>query len=221
MNDKRRVENTAPKPNNVVTIEGMKGQTREQLVSTVTRVPEYQAAATIYAFEGGTGDLHSTIKELQEQSSLIKDGNMRRPESFLAAQAHTLDTLFNTLAQRSCSNMNAGYGEAAERYMRLALRAQNQCRTTIEALSAIKNPPVIYAKQANFANGPQQVNNGAMTPAEPMTQDVTHTQGTTIEQNKLSGDNYGILPDTRASQAASRINQEVEAVGEKHRAEIG
>lgn len=218
MEDKQRTAGKEEKPNNVVRVEGEKGQTREQLVATVTRAPEYLAGATIHAFEGGSGDLHSTIKELQGQTVLIHGGNMKRPESLLAAQAHTLDTLFNTLAQRSCSNMNSGYGEAAERYMRLALRAQNQCRTTIETLSAIKNPPVIYAKQANFANGPQQVNNGVMTPSDQMAQDVTHTQGTTIEQNKLSGDSYGILPDTRASQAASRINQEVEAVGEIHRA---
>ena len=38
--------------------------------------------------------------------------------------------------------------------MKLALKAQNQCRMTLETLAAIKNPPVIYARQANFANGP-------------------------------------------------------------------
>lgn len=27
----------------------------------------------------------------------------------------------------------------------------------------IKNPPIVIAKQANIANGPQQVNNGAIT----------------------------------------------------------
>ena len=46
--------------------------------------------------------------------------------------------------------------------MKLALKAQNQCRMTLETLAAIKNPPVIYARQANFANGPQQVNNGVI-----------------------------------------------------------
>jgi hypothetical protein len=39
-------------------------------------------------------------------------------------------------------------------------KAQNQCRMTLETLSTIKNPPVVYAKQANIAHGPQQVNNG-------------------------------------------------------------
>ena len=28
--------------------------------------------------------------------------------------------------------------------------AQSQCRTTIEALAEIKNPPIVYARQANF-----------------------------------------------------------------------
>ena len=46
--------------------------------------------------------------------------------------------------------------------MRLALKAQGQCRTTLETLATIKNPPVVYARQANFATGPQQVNNGAI-----------------------------------------------------------
>jgi hypothetical protein len=44
--------------------------------------------------------------------------------------------------------------------LRLALKAQSQCRATLETLSAIKNPPVVIAKQANISNGHQQINNG-------------------------------------------------------------
>ena len=47
--------------------------------------------------------------------------------------------------------------------MRLALKAQAQCRATIETLAAMKNPPVVIARQANISNGPQQVNNGEPT----------------------------------------------------------
>ncbi len=36
-----------------------------------------------------------------------------------------------------------------EGFMRMALRAQSQCRTTLETLAAIKNPPSVYARQAN------------------------------------------------------------------------
>lgn len=51
--------------------------------------------------------------------------------------------------------------EAMEPYMRLALNAQGQCRATIDTLAAIKNTPVVFARQANLSNWPQQVNKGA------------------------------------------------------------
>lgn len=195
MKSTKRTEKT---PSTLVKVEGMKGQTREQVVASVTRVPEYQAATTIHAFEGGTGDLHSTIMELQSQTVKINGGNMTRPESLLAAQAHTLDTLFNTLAQRSHANMVAGYGDAADRYLRLALKAQVQCRTTIEALSAIKNPPVVFAKQMNVSHGHQQINNGAQTTAN----DVTRTCQNEPEQNKLIEATNGNYLDTGTTSAA-------------------
>jgi hypothetical protein len=60
--------------------------------------------------------------------------------------------------------------------MKLALRAQNQCRATLETLATIKNPPVVFARQANFANGPQQVNNAKEAP---------HARENKIEQTQL------------------------------------
>ena len=74
------------------------------------------------------------------------------------SQALALDSIFASLARRAQLNMGE-YLDAADRYMRLALKAQGQCRATLETLAAIKNPPVVFAKQANIANGPQQVNN--------------------------------------------------------------
>ena len=51
-------------------------------------------------------------------------------------------------------------------YKRQALKAQAQCRATLEALAEIKNPrPVAFVKQANISGGHQQVNNG-MQPAQ-------------------------------------------------------
>ena len=41
----------------------------------------------------------------------------------------------------------------------MAFRAQNQCRMTLETLANIKNPPVVFAKQANISQGHQQINN--------------------------------------------------------------
>ena len=45
------------------------------------------------------------------------------------------------------------------RYLRLALKAQAQCRATLETVAAIQQPRRLVAQQANIAHGPQQVNN--------------------------------------------------------------
>jgi hypothetical protein len=37
--------------------------------------------------------------------------------------------------------------------MRFGLKAQAQCRATLETLAAIKNPPTVFARQANIADG--------------------------------------------------------------------
>ena len=51
-------------------------------------------------------------------------------------------------------------------YLRLALKAQSQCRATLATLAAVKNPqPVAFVRQANIAHGPQQVNNAAAAEA--------------------------------------------------------
>jgi len=46
------------------------------------------------------------------------------------------------------------------------MKAQNQCRMTLETLAAIKKPPVVFARQANInqGNGNQQVKNGTPAP---------------------------------------------------------
>ena len=82
-------------------------------------------------------------------------------------QAHTLDLIFNNLTRRAVANMQEGYVPVAETYLRLALKAQSQSRASIESLAQIKNPPVVYARQAYLANGPQQVNNGVAAPRAP------------------------------------------------------
>ena len=85
----------------------------------------------------------------------------------LTAQAHTLNAIFNRMAMAARNNFDKPL-EAADACMKLALRAQSQCRATLETLAVIRNPPVVYAKQANISHGHQQVNNGP--PAPPSAQ---------------------------------------------------
>jgi hypothetical protein len=90
---------------------------------------------------------------------------MARPEAMLTAQAHTLDSLFSDLTRLAYGNFSNF--DVAERLFRLAFRAQGLARATVETIGVLKNPPMVFAKQANVTTGPQQVNNGVPRTREP------------------------------------------------------
>jgi hypothetical protein len=96
--------------------------------------------------------------------------------------------------------------------MRLALKAQRQCRATIETLVMAKNPaPVTFVKQANVAHGPQQVNNGP--PAE-----ASRARESENRPNELLEHTHGERLDSGTPKAASGADSALATVGEVHRA---
>ena len=101
-------------------------------------------------------DLTQCVAKLQAAVGRVQRGDLREPESLLTVQAVTLNTMFTHLATLAAKTE---YVDHLDRYMRLALKAQAQCRATLETLAKIKNPPTLFAQQANIAHGPQQVNN--------------------------------------------------------------
>ncbi|WP_174425517.1 hypothetical protein [Cupriavidus basilensis] len=86
-----------------------------------------------------------------------------------------------------------------ETYMRLALKAQAQARSTTEALGMLKNPAP-YIKQANIAAGHQQVNNHTYASASPHTRAANPLSA----PNELMGASNGEWLDTRAAGQAGR-----------------
>ncbi len=127
--------------------------------------PAVQAALTVSAYSELFGEqaLEYLVDALSDQTNAVIDGDLRRGEAMLTVQAHTLDAIYNDLARRAVRSEHISRLEA---YLKLALRAQSQCRATWEAVSAIQNPPVAgYVNQANIAHGPQQVNNETDTRA--------------------------------------------------------
>jgi len=105
------------------------------------------------------------------------------------------------------------YMKATDRYMRLALKAQSQRRAIMETLAAIKNPPVVYAKQANIANGPQQGDNGIPCQFPPA------QAGNSSAQTKLLEESYGgAYLDARAAGTAATGDPALETVGAVSRA---
>jgi hypothetical protein len=149
---------------------------------------------------------------LMEQTCAVIDGDLTRGEAMLTAQAHSLDILFNTLARRASK---AEYMESLDRYLKLALRAQSQCRATWEALATIKNPPMVgYVKQANIAHGHQQVNNAPYSASE-----APRARGNESSQDKQLEEKHGERLDTRATGAAGRADPAMATLGEVDRPE--
>lgn len=210
MATKKPGKKSRPDPNVLRVTTGPGEKSREALMAEVAYDPAFRSLAGSRGFlkglVGETG-LTESVDALTAQIKDIQAGRMAGAEKTLVAQANTLDAIFNELARRAALNMGE-YLNTAETYLRLALKAQSQCRATLETLAAIKNPPVVFARQANIAHGHQQVNNGAPP---------TRTGETAIQSNELSGASNELLPDTRASALAGRIDTPMEALGEVYR----
>ncbi len=163
--------------------------------------PEVGAASSIEAWQHNTHDVNALAAELAAQVQAVNGGDLRRAEGMLVSQAHTLNDVFNLLLRRATAQTMLPQWEA---YMRAAMRAQSQCRMTLEALAEMKNPRAIaFVKQANFAHGPQQVNNG------------THAHAGEIRTQPpgLLEQQHGEWLDTGAQSPAGATNQDVETVG--------
>ena len=148
-------------------------------------------------------DEPSLVDELQAQAAAVNRGELAHVEAMLMNQATALQGIFGRLVERG---MNNDHLPTFEGNMRMALRAQNQCRATLETLAAIKNPPVVFAKQANInhGSGNQQVNNGTSAPDSvnsPRTEEIKS------EPNQLLEADHGSATlDTRATSSTGGKN---------------
>ena len=193
--------------------------------------PKVQAALTVQTFAKTFGalELESVARSLGESIKQVQGGDMKECEAMLMGQAHSLQAIFRNLSSQAEANIGH-FPKAVDSYLRLALKAQSQCRATLETLSTIKNPPVLFAKQANFANGPQQVNNGTAPHMGGVAQDVAQSTmrniGTAPHMGKVETIPNELMEapdaarlDTGTQGEASRGHSTLEAVEAEHRAE--
>jgi len=103
-------------------------------------------------YGGPQGDLTHVVEALSDRMDDIATGNTKRLSNMLTAQAITLDTLFTELTRRAGINMGE-YPQAAESYMRLALKAQSNSRATIEAIANLHRPREQIVKHVNVHEG--------------------------------------------------------------------
>ena len=151
------------------------------------------------------------VDELKQQSAAVHANDMSRAESMLLSQAHTLDGLFAKLASKALA---AEQLSVMDPLMRLALKAQNQARATLQTLAELKAPKhIAFVKQANIGNQ-VQVNNGAVT---------TRTRARKVRKapNELLEVEHGERMDTRALSQTVRANTELATMGEIDRPKVG
>ncbi len=169
----------------------------------------------------GVPDLSALMDTIEAQTKAMQGGDMSEIEGMLFAQALTLQTTFTMLSRRAAANAN-DYVNTTDTFLRLALKAQGQCRATLETLANIKNPrPVAFVKQANIAQN-QQVNNNAGESLESSTRTYAHAREKTVNQpNELLTDTratHGRPMDTGTTSKASASNPRMETMAKGHRA---
>ena len=149
-------------------------------------------------------DVPGLLATLADHAKAVSCGDLSRVEAMLTNQADSLQALFVALVERSLRQEYVAY---VEPYMRLALKAQGQCRATLQTLAEIRNPPVIYARQANVTSGPQQINNNL---------ELSRARENENPPTQLSGATHALHPDSRASSDAGRDDSTLETVAEVH-----
>ena len=140
------------------------------------------------------------MKVLERATKQIKSGDLSKIEEMYISQAMVLEAIFASLARRAkVQDKLLQY----ETHMRLALKVQNQCRATLQALVQPKQASqTTFVKQANIAQGHQQVNN---LPEKNIT-----------PQNELLRGDYAKL-DTGATPTAEGVNSTLEAMDKINR----
>lgn len=175
-----------------------------EVILTSTNINTVTAVNYVSNAISGEINMTDAVAVMKDKVAAVNNGNMQELEGTLTAQIVSLDTIFNSLALKS---RDSDTMPKMESYLRLALKAQAQCARSIEVLANIKNPPIVYAKQANIANGNQQVNNGSSA--------TTSHAGEIINQpNELLEVNNGSTTmDTSTAKSTKRKDKAMATVG--------
>ena len=146
-------------------------------------------------------DWGTFVVELGASVEKLRANDLGHVEEILMCQAEALQTIFTRLAERALGSNEI---PTIDLFFRYGLRAQAQCRATLETLANIKNPPAIFARQANVTSGPQQINNGVAP---------SRTRESHSAPNELSGAGHELRQDTGKPALASRADSPMAAVG--------
>ncbi len=203
--------NTATKKRTVTAEE--KSETDKHLANCAL-APSVNAAVTIGEFGKvfGEQNLGALIHELRTVSKEVAEGDMTRVEAMLVMQAHSLQAIFTNLSRRA---INAEFLPQLQTYMNLALKAQAQCRCTIEALAEIKAPKSpTFVRQQNIGYQQQVNNQGAGINGDVRA--PAHAGDPANQSNELLEAKPHERLDNGTMQAAGGVDKQLETVGAIH-----
>ena len=193
------------KKTQVIELRQGEDETKEQALAEFQSKSEFLSTAVIESFNVGLGedfDFQSNMRVLGKTIREIQSGDLSKIEQMYISQAVALEAMFASMARRAkVQDKLLQY----DTHMRLALKAQNQSRATLQALVQLKQPSnTQFIKQANIAQGHQQVNNLAEKNITP--------------QNELLEDIHGNSHlDTGTTTAPKGIDTALEALDKVHR----
>lgn len=152
----------APGEVGAVEVAKREGENIGRTLARLTLDPQTRHANLAIAFGGQVfGDKHRP--DMMESSAVLGEeiqramrGELSLATRILVAQAITLDAMFTEMAGRSGKNLGH-YPDAADRYMRLALKSQSACRSTLEALTKLHQPREQTVKHVHVNDGGQAV----------------------------------------------------------------
>lgn len=163
--------------------------------------------------------------ELQRKSKTIIGGDMTAIEDLLITQAYALNTIFSE-SLRTAALVGIphpdGMRKIKDSFGKMGLKAQAQCRATLETLANIKNPPhLAFVRQQNIAYQ-QQVNNkdthiveGSLNVVDVCSnnKDPRAREKNKFSQNELLEHNNNVERlEPRTPRKASKAHSRVEAL---------
>lgn len=190
----KRAKTAGASNREALTVTADPNKTSSRQLADIALDPAAHAAAATRMFTQstfGAQDSTDLFASMLDKGKAAKSGDLGHYKAMLAAQADTLNCIFTEMARRAAVNMGEYIG-ATESYMRLGLKAQTQCRATIEALDRLTSGRVQTVKLVHVNEGGQAIvadefhqHTGGQENGQSIEQ--PHATGTAGESPSLSG----------------------------------
>lgn len=142
--------------------EQREGESRERMLARIAIASPARHAWVTSIFASGmfdgkdVGDFTDMVAAFRERLTKCGSGDKQLSSELLASQAIVLDSIFTEMTRRAAANLGESH-YAVDHYMKLALKAQANSRSTLEALTKLHQPREQIVKHVHVNEGGQAV----------------------------------------------------------------